>query len=584
MIIFFTLLQNFVEQNPHWETNWLKDRETAYTRCLKQKTNINVQPPESATGVSERSKNRKNNKHSFLEGSTRDKKRKKKSKKRKKNSSASSSSSSSSSSNSSSEDEEGKAKSIRVAMRNKMRMQAQLILNEEIGGKLEALGKLVEERSRKIDDEKQADTTTEDNIINQWMTVNPQNDKQIFDNLKGRLKQRQKADEGKAMEAAIEQRRKEREREERELKELREREQREIEQKMRNEEREREHEERERKENFRRKHHSESRSPESFSRRRSRSRSSNRRHYRSGPRSPDSYHEDRKNDSYLQEREFKPRPKKIYEEEKEELTFDKNKTQTSFSSSSNNSRKLPFIGRMPLFKKKPESSVDGEKHHSGNKKRLDYQIRLSKFESGITARAFIPEPGVAHITKLATPPSPKLSAENPPPPPQIIPEPPQISESPPPPPMINRIVAAVDETSVQDMELDEAVAPIPPGVPPSEAKPIVRPAGNHLPRDFQEALSIIYPTEQHPDYLAMQQDPNLMMQYQYQYQMMYSGMQMYDYANNHTDNSVPTCESKENEVKVDEKELEPPPPPEIDDKEDLAMLGIDEEDITAQNF
>lgn len=565
----------------------MKDRETAYTRCLKQKTDLSVQPPESATaGVSERSKNRKNNKHGFLEGSSKDKRRKKKSKKRKKNSSASSSSSSSSSSNSSSEDD--KAKSIRVAMRNKMRMQAQLILNEEIGGKLEALGKLVEERSRKIDDEKQSDTTNEDNIINQWMTVNPQNDKQIFDNLKGRLKQRQKADEGKAMEAAIEQRRKEREREERELRELREREQREIEQKMRNEEgREREHEERERKENYRRKHRSESRSPESYNRRRSRSRSSNRRHYRSGPRSPDSYHEERKNDPYLQEREFKPRPKKIHEEEREESTFDKHKTRTSVSSSSSNSRKLPFIGRMPLFKKKPESSVDGEKHHSGNKKRLDYQIRLSKFESGTTARAFIPEPGVVHITKLATPLSPnlKLSAENPPPPPQIIPEPPQISESPPPPPMINNTITAVDETSVQDMELDEAVAPIPPGVPPSEAKPIVRPAGNHLPRDFQEALSIIYPTEQHPDYLAMQQDPNLMLQYQYQYQMMYSGMQMYDYANNHTDNPAPpTSESKENEIKVNEEELKPPPPPEIDDKEDLAMLGIDEEDITAQNF
>ena len=589
-----------MEQNPHWESNWLKDREKAYARCAKAE-GANVppapEPPNIKDKLNKKLKSLKDKDPPFLEPA-KEKKRKKKSKKRKKNSSDSSSSSSSS--DSSTEDESDKAKSIRVAMRNKMRMQAQMILNEEISGKLEALKGLVEEKRTQEAPMKEAtksDAEQEDNIINQWMTVTTNHDKHILDNLKGRLKQRQEADKEKAIEAAAEQRRREREREERELKEMRDREQREIEEKMREEreKEERDREERERikeRERNRRKRHSESRSPDSErsrgynrSRGRSRSRSVGRRGFRRG-RTPDRYHDSRERQH--RSPEFKPpvRKRDYDDEEDDYVKHDdyKGKGKRLVSTlSHSHSRKLPFIGRMPLFKKRG----DGEEKEI---KKEDYEIRLSKFEPGNTARAFIPEPGVVHIMKLATPPElmplpPKLSAENPPPPPKFIPEPPQISENAPPPPMINDVVTTVEETEVQDMELDEAVAPPPPGVPVAEAKPLVKPAGNHLPRDFQDALNIIFPGDQTAEQYAA-------MQYQYQmgYGMMYPGMEMYGYgaattATEETAVAVPeTTESTEAAAETQQTEEKTDAPPGVDDKEDLAMLGIDAEDMAAQTF
>lgn len=590
-----------MEQNPHWEINWIKDREKAFERCGKLKLNSDEEgippAPEPPTINDKMKRKKRKDKHDspFLD-SSKEKKRKKKAKKRKKVES-SGSSSSSSSSDSSSEDESDKSKSIRVAMRNKMRMQAQIILKEEMEGKLEALGRMVEEdrqRQKEIE-ETQHESNVEDNIINQWMTVNnsSSSDKHILEGLKGRLKQRQEADKEKAEQAAAEHRKREREREERELKEIREREQREMEERMREQQErdERDREERERikeRERNRRRHQSDSNSPDRY-KRRSRSRSVERRN--TGRAQERQYKRNEKRSERHSPDIDKYRPKRTnYDEERNayESHFEKQAAESAKSSkekksTSGSSRKLPFIGRMPLFKKKGEDEKEIKKE--------DYDIRQSKFEPGSSARAFIPAPGVVHITKLATPPDPlqmiRINAENPPPPPQIIPEPPQISaseEMAPPPPIITPGADMIVQMDEHEMEMvdDARAPPLPPGVPVNEAKPLAKPAGNHLPRDFQDALNIIFPGDQRPEHMAMAQDPNLMMQYQYGmgYGMMYPGMQMYDYT---AQDTLTNVEETTDVPQVEEKsDVEPPPPASNDD--DLAMLGIDAEDMAAQTF
>lgn len=536
-----------------------------------------------------RRKKRKDKDSLFLDG-TKEKKRKKKTKKRRKMES-SGSSSTSSSSDSSSEEDSDRSKSIRVAMRNKMRLQAQMILKEEMEGKLEMLGRIVEEdRLRKKEKEKeeyQQESNNEDNIINQWMTVNNNtgNDKHILEGLKGRLKLRQEVDKEKAIEAAVEQRRREREREEKELKEIREREQREMEKKDReNQEREkRDREERERIEKMerdrnRRKYDSGSVSPEKY-RDRSRSRSVEFRRSHRQLRSQERQY--RRSDKRHSPESDKHRLKR-YEEEKSgyESRFEKQTSESIKNKKLINSKKLPFIGRMPLFKKKN----DGEEKEI---KKEDYDIRQTKFEPVSSARAFIPAPGVVHITKLATPPDPmhliKINAENPPPPPKIIPEPPQISNEEdedfaPPPPIITQI--SEDELMIkhhENIDSDNHIIHLPPGI--SEEKPPPKGMGNNLPRDFQEALNIIFPGDPRSEQMGMTQDPNLLMQYQYgmEYGMMYPGMQMYNYSVVQ-DTESKNCESLE----LMEKSTVYGPPTSAHD--DLAMLGIDVEDMAAQTI
>lgn len=577
--IFVLYFQNFVEQNPHWEINWIKDREKAFERCGKLKLNDEsnlLSLPEPADKHKKHSKN----KYDFYLDSSKEKKKKKKSKKRKKKSS-SGSSSSSSSSDSSSEEDDNKSKSIRVAMRNKMRMQAQLILKEEMEGKLEALTKLVEEDRRqkekqkeveeRQDRQRQDDTSkTEDNIINQWMTVsNSNNDKKLLEGLKGRLKQRQEQEREKAEQAAIEQRRQERLREERKLKEIREREQREREARFK-EEREREERERmkEKERHMRRKERSPSSSPDRKRHTRSRSRSSDRSSKRSQERNY------RKNTDKLQSPipSYKTRTeeeKNVYEKQFEKQAAESAKKKTHQSSS----KKLPFIGRMPLLKKRKERDELGEKllKGKGSPKKEDYEVRLTKFEPLSSVAAFIPPPGVVHLPLIMPPPTYTPMKAEPPPPPKIIPEPPKISE---------------------DKEEEEQEAPPPPNItrneppenyeeevqaPPPAPDVGTKSKGNHLHPDFQDALNIIYPADH-------MQDPNMMMQYQYSmgYGMMYPGMQMYDYTvqdqimSNETNNVPPAMPT--------EDIPEAPPPPPVSNDDDLAMLGIDAGDMAAQTI
>lgn len=201
--------QNFVEQNPHWEIEWLKDREKALERTRQNR---------SSDSDEDDAKKKKKRKKSPLNMSGKEKKKKKRSKRRKKHSSDTSSSSSSS--ESSTDDEKNdKSKSIRVAMRNKIKAQ---LLTEDVESKWEVLGRLVEERKRKEATQAppvEPKKNEEDHLITQWMCVKePQDkDKLMIDNLKDRMKKKQDAEKAKFLE--MEHQRKEKEKLEREQKE-----------------------------------------------------------------------------------------------------------------------------------------------------------------------------------------------------------------------------------------------------------------------------------------------------------------------------------------------------------------------------
>ncbi|XP_008554753.1 zinc finger matrin-type protein CG9776 [Microplitis demolitor] len=109
---------NYVDQNPHWETDWMADREKAFSDERQKQMQLELQ------------KQKEDEPPAKVKKSKKSKKNKKKSKKRKNKSS--NSESSSDSENSDSESDQDTSKSIRVAMRNKMKASTQAILNEEI--------------------------------------------------------------------------------------------------------------------------------------------------------------------------------------------------------------------------------------------------------------------------------------------------------------------------------------------------------------------------------------------------------------------------------------------------------------------
>jgi len=204
----FQNYENFVEQNPHWETEWIKDRERAMTR--------NGKKHESSDSDDDRKKKKRKHRAS-IERVLRDKKKKKRSKKKTKESSDSSSSSSSSSESSSEEESADKRKSIRVAMRNMAQVKS--IINEDMS-KWTVLEKLFEDARKKEEEKREVAkiASTEDEMINQWMTVSkPEIEKEriMLDSLKDRM--RVKQDMEKAKMAEMEKRRREKEREELEL-------------------------------------------------------------------------------------------------------------------------------------------------------------------------------------------------------------------------------------------------------------------------------------------------------------------------------------------------------------------------------
>lgn len=107
-----------MEQNPHWETDWMADREKAFSEEKHKQIQMELQKHKDDDPPPKSKKSKKS------------KKKSKKSKKRRNRSSGSDSSSESE--NSDTDSDQDMSKSIRVAMRNKMKASTQAILNEEI--------------------------------------------------------------------------------------------------------------------------------------------------------------------------------------------------------------------------------------------------------------------------------------------------------------------------------------------------------------------------------------------------------------------------------------------------------------------
>ncbi|XP_031339061.1 zinc finger matrin-type protein CG9776-like isoform X1 [Photinus pyralis] len=555
---------NFVEQNPHWEIEWLRDRDKALVRISKDRRS-------DSDDSDNHEEWKKTKKESFTSTESKKDKKKKKLKKRKKHSSDSSSTSSSSDSSSENESND-KSKSIRVAMRNKMKLQAQMIMSEDVGDKWEALGRLVEESKRKEPVEVVPKVVEpEDSLISQWMTINePQEkDKRLFNNLKDRMKQKQEAE--KARLAELEQQRLEKEKQERELQEKKEQEERALrekeEEKRRQQEelekqREREREQIRFKTKEKPKKRSASKSPEKpakysrspSSERHKRERSAERRrhdnhHNENGRHSSDGR---RKSPSYDKAR-------------------DRERSHRDKRTSTSSNKKPHFIGRMPLFKNKKVE----EKHNEKEIKKEEYDIpRRSRFQPGNLARAFIPEPEVVCFPRLSS--IPPLAI---PPPPSLVPDAPKISEEvmhPPPPPIINN---SLGNEKDQNSLPEGGILPAPPP-PPTVCIPDYDSDGDYTkgkalsPSDYEDPISQLY-----PEAAAMMQ------QYQYanmEYNaMMYS--QMYDYSQDVAVEAPPAPPA--DDIPLEHTlPLPPPPLPPDDPNEDLAMLGMSADDMAAQSF
>lgn len=526
----------------------MKDRERALERVKRGNRSSD------SDDNREKKKKKRKEKYSPSGGNNKDKKKKKRSKKRRKESSDSSSSSSSSASSSEDDHDDKKdpSKSIHVAMRNKMKLQAQMIMSEELSGKWEAIGRLVEERKKKesLTHEVKEVENTEDNLINQWMNVKQTQDKDkvLLENLKDRLKQKQEAE--KVRQAELERKRKEKEREEQERKEKEEKEARELEEVKR-----REREEMERLKDIREQIKFKTR--EKYRRRRSRSNSGDRK----PSRSPNYDYKRKTPERYRRHDESSPRNKRKYDRE-DSKSDRKPPPPPSY-------KKLPFIGRMPLFKnKRPDDRPEKEI------KKEDYDIpRQTRFQPGNLARAFIPEPEVVCFPKLSSypeiiappPPAPKINAEPP--------APPKITESiprAPPPPKINddgkkkKNKKAEEETDIRagnnyeieneniekEMEISEDMIML-------DDNPL---NDYHEPFGFDNSYTyantvdynIMYPP--HPPMFDFTQDLNV------------------DNGDK-SSHSVPLSHTMP---------LQPPPLPPDDPNDDLAMLGISSDDLAAQ--
>lgn len=161
-----------MEQNPHWETDWMADREKAFSDEKHKQIQLEIQKhkedeQQQPVPVQKPKKAKKN------------KKKSKKSKKRKQKSS--NSDSSSDSENTDSDSDQDTSKSIRVAMRNKMKASTQAILNEEIdyhGIKLK--GPWAQVAQQQIQ-----------NVVNSELHAPEPDDRQLLNSIRDKLKAKQ---------------------------------------------------------------------------------------------------------------------------------------------------------------------------------------------------------------------------------------------------------------------------------------------------------------------------------------------------------------------------------------------------------
>ncbi|KAL9885611.1 zinc finger matrin-type protein CG9776 isoform 1-T2 [Glossina fuscipes fuscipes] len=614
----------FLEENPHYEVNWLADRQ----RVLNEKKTMPLPPQITSisTTAGERKKTKKDDdkpskKRKKKSDKKQKKKKKKSSKKRKKSSgNVSSSSCTSDSSSSTTEDEEPVKKKHRptvevkeldnpnpaASIRVTMRKQETLKHSDEI--ELPALPpsmKIKQEPTQPAapvaaqvrlskwtvaqestaavkpkDEEKHGQE--EDNIIQQWNTVQPvisESEKKLLEQLKGKLKNKPKQDHSTSnttskdnsmlrSEVDKENREKDRNRSGRD----RDRSGRDRGERDKDRDRDRDRERRDERDrgggreeiDRRAARRSRTRSPtRSCSRgrdyrrfRRSRSRSRGRisprgwrgrrgigRGGRSRSRSPRrrsrSYDRSRRRVSRSRTRtrsrsksnnriekpvvrqpEFRPRvPEKDKEKEKKSKENtekkEKSKSKSSNASTSSNAggKKLPFIGKMPVFKKQVGSGQQGE---NGEKRTDDQQQQQQSYMYTMDPNNYTagapnagqqrpPAPTAAQI-QLAM--MEDAYGNAPPFHPDVgmmvdyddlMPDPAQFvnimgQAPPPPPPPTNP-----DKDEEEDM--------LPPGIDQEESeefvpKPITdgpAPTKGPLPKDLEEALNIIFPGEKKPD-------------------------------------------------------------------------------------
>lgn len=191
-------LQKFVEKEPKFEEKWLESRKRALEASDK---NGNA----AALGDADKRKDeKKSKKKKGKREGRKDKKKRKGGKKRKRGSSSSSSSNSEESGSSSGSEGSGKKNdsdreesknSYRVKMRN---LSTKMSENDEKTGKWTMVsktsGKPIPPPAPSISKENQQEKRKDEQIIGQWSTIEPiisQEEKRLLANLKGRLKKNQ---------------------------------------------------------------------------------------------------------------------------------------------------------------------------------------------------------------------------------------------------------------------------------------------------------------------------------------------------------------------------------------------------------
>ena len=558
--------QKFVEKEPKFEDKWLEARKKAFEMSDK-----NGKP------LTDNEKQRKEEKKSKKKKNKRDKKKKNRVKKRKRGSTSSSSSNSDNSDSSSESNESAKKNesdqnetknSIRVTMRNLLNDAPSK--NDERTGKWTMVsanaGKPVPPPAPSISRSSAQEKKKDDQIIGQWSTLDPiisQEEKRLLEHLKGRLKTQQS--EASEKSATTSRRADEKEK-------VREREPRDRSREPR-ETRDRSREVRDRSREPRDRSRERSRGDRNYRGRRSRSRSRSRSRgrYRRYSRSRSNSRGRRRVERPIvnfpeprlpPNREDKKLPARSYVISKKEDT------------SSNAKKVMPMIGKMPVFKKqlsdkKTEETVEEkvEEEQPVEAATEEKQPRDDTWDD------YMPDPLQYSALMGAPPPPPRATEE-----PEVVPP-------------------------GLDPEQDDIPKPI------SDA-PIAR--KGPLPKDFQDTLDLLYdgdtpkpvviepkfvpdPVPIEPPPIVMSEDgPQMIMAEDLsQHALLYGGF----YTQNSEDSTAPQTvtdaialadesiyedvdqlESKANGT-VEVVEMEESAKDHQMDMDDLAMLGIDVDDV-----
>lgn len=463
IVLFIAIQQSYADQNPHFDVDWMADRQKAYDMYREKTASgkkspalmhvIPLQPDDDSDRKSKKKKKK-------LDGKKEKKKRKRNKRRRQSSSSSSSSSSSESESDSDKKDtsleaslDEVPANSIRVSMRNMTKPSAPLTEDDNAVGKW-TMVQPAQVTSQPPFAPPAPSISTEakkrdELIISQWTPgpVISESERKLLDDLKGKLKKRSEGDGG----STSDDRRRSRDR-----------------------------------------------TPDRRSRRRSRSRG---RYSRSRSRSRSPYYNryGRRRSSSRGRRSnsrgrrviekpvvnYPPEPKRLNEKKTKgkDGNGERKKSPPKKKVPPPAKGKLPFIGRMPVFKKQV-AAEDAAKQKEAEGNGGETQSQTTPAASKTPTHS---NPGMSQGGSMDD---------------ELMPDPTQYmvllsggGPAPPPPPM------------QQDLEKNEEV--LPPGIDEAEAdlvpKPISdapRPRKGPLPKDFQDALDLIFPDEKKKESVA----------------------------------------------------------------------------------